>query len=110
MGIEHTHVYSCLDGAVKAVIRTVAPLPVFVTVRASLGAIMVSPEERAAQAEALAGVERARVERDDAARRYRLAIVRAVRRGASPTDVAAAAGVTRARVYQIVDEANTTDG
>jgi hypothetical protein len=65
-----------------------------------------TPEELHRQAEALARVRAARVERDrvtaDAAENLRRAIIDADRTGASVRDVAAAAGMSRQWVWQIL--------
>jgi hypothetical protein len=69
---------------------------------------VATPEELAAQAEAVARVRAARVQRDkavkDSNQRLRAEIIRAVDVGASIRDVAKAAELTRQRVHQILNE------
>jgi DNA-binding phage protein len=70
---------------------------------------VTSPEDLKAQAEAVGAVAQAREQRETANVCLRLRIVTAMRLGASPTDIAHAAGLTRSRVYQIFNEADTPD-
>jgi hypothetical protein len=63
-----------------------------------------TPEQLAAQAEAVAAVRVARINRDKANDNLRAAILAAVDTGASVRNVAMAAGITPQRVYQMLGE------
>ena len=69
---------------------------------------MPTPEELQRQADAVARVRAARVERDNiterANRRLRRAILDAIATGASVQDVAIAAELSRQRIYQMMHE------
>lgn len=65
---------------------------------------MVTPEQLAAQAEAVARVRAARLNRDRAAADLNAAILAALDVGAAVKDVAAAAELTRQRIFQIAQE------
>lgn len=69
---------------------------------------MSTPEELARQAEAVARVRAARIQRDKAVAegnaRLRTEIVRAINTGASVRDVAVAAELSRQRIHQIINE------
>lgn len=63
---------------------------------------VTSPEALRRQAEAVAAVRRARTERDEAVERLNQAIRDAADTGALYKDIAAAAGLSRQRISQIV--------
>lgn len=69
---------------------------------------MSTPEELALQAEAVARVRAARIQRDKsvnkANERLRTEIIRAIGTGASVRDVAVAAELSRQRIHQILNE------
>lgn len=69
---------------------------------------MSTPEQLAAQAEAVARVRVARIKRDKAVAEtsdeLRREIIAAADIGASVRDIAVAAGLTRSRIYQLLNE------
>jgi hypothetical protein len=65
---------------------------------------VTTPEQLQAQAEAIARVRAARIERDRITIELRRAIVDALNVGAAVKDVAAAAELTRQRIHQIASE------
>ena len=65
---------------------------------------MSTPEQIAAQAQALARVRADKVERDKANERLRASILAALATGAARKDVALAAGVSPQRVSQIATQ------
>lgn len=60
-----------------------------------------TPDELAAQAEAVRRVSVARIRKDEAAREYDAAIVAALDTGATVRDIAQASGVTRQWVHKL---------